>query len=76
MPEKKSIGRDFPLAPTSIPKAVDNTYVAKPMNIKSLDKINAEKKVKIAKELYQSNPTKVFRDAVDTMKNRLSKIKD
>jgi hypothetical protein len=30
MPEKKPKGRDFPLAPTSIPKAVDNTYVDKP----------------------------------------------
>lgn len=28
MPEKKKIGRDFPLAPTSIPKAVDNTRVS------------------------------------------------
>lgn len=30
MPEKKKIGRDFPLAPTSAPQSVDNTRVAKP----------------------------------------------
>ena len=30
MPEKKSKGRDFPLAPTSNPQAIDNTYVNKP----------------------------------------------
>jgi hypothetical protein len=30
MPEKKKIGRDFPLAPTSNPQAIDNTYVNKP----------------------------------------------
>jgi len=29
MPEKKSKGRDFSLAPTFIPQAVDNTYVNK-----------------------------------------------
>lgn len=29
MPEKKKIGRDFPLSPTSAPKAVDNTRVQK-----------------------------------------------
>lgn len=29
MPEKKKIGRDFPLAPTSAPQAIDNTYVQK-----------------------------------------------
>ena len=28
MPEKKKTGRDFPLAPTSMPQAVDNTRVA------------------------------------------------
>lgn len=28
MPEKKQKGRDFPLAPTSMPQAVDNTRVA------------------------------------------------
>ena len=28
--KKKPKGRDFPLAPTSNPKAVDNTYVNKP----------------------------------------------
>jgi hypothetical protein len=31
MPEKKKTGRDFPLAPTSIPQAVDNTSVKKRM---------------------------------------------
>jgi len=31
MPEKKKTGRDFPLAPTSMPQAVDNTYVKKPI---------------------------------------------
>ena len=29
MPEKKSKGRDFPLAPTSAPQAIDNTSVQK-----------------------------------------------
>lgn len=30
MPDKKT-GRDFPLAPTSMPQAIDNTYVKKKM---------------------------------------------
>lgn len=30
MPEKKPKGRDFPLAPTSMPQAIDNTSVQKP----------------------------------------------
>jgi len=29
MPEKKKTGRDFPLAPTSMPQAIDNTSVKK-----------------------------------------------
>lgn len=29
MPEKKPKGRDFPLSPTSMPQAVDNTRVSK-----------------------------------------------
>ena len=29
MPEKKKTGRDFPLAPTSMPQTVDNTRVSK-----------------------------------------------
>jgi hypothetical protein len=70
------INRDFPLAPTSQPQAIDNTYVKKPMNIKSLGKIDAEKKVKIASKLYKDNPSKVFSDAVDTAKNKLSRIKN
>ena len=77
MPDKKSKGRDFPLAPTSMPKAIDNTYVQKRMDkVKSVQKISAEEKLRLAKKLYQDNPSKVFRDALDTAKNRLSRIKD
>ena len=76
MAEKKKTGRDFPLAPTSMPQAVDNTRVQKRMGVKSAEKISAEKKLKIAKDLYKDNPTKVFSTAVDTMKNRLSRIKE
>lgn len=71
---KKQQNRDFPLAPTSLPKAVDNTYVKKPMGVKSIERMSAEKKIKIANDLYKSNPTKLFKDAVDTMKNRLGRL--
>lgn len=33
MPDKKT-GRDFPLAPTSMPQAIDNTYVKKTLPLK------------------------------------------
>lgn len=46
MPDKKT-GRDFPLAPTSIPKAIDNTYVSR--------------RPIIHKELYPSKPDYSFK---------------
>ena len=55
----------------------DNTKSKKPY-IKTPAKRNAEEKVKIAKDLYESSPVgyKYRQDILDTMKARLSRIKE
>jgi hypothetical protein len=72
------MNRDYPLAPTLMPQAIsDNTRVKKPY-IKTPAKRNAEEKVKIAKDFYESDPVKYKyrKDIVDTAKARLSRIKE
>lgn len=57
MPEKKSKGRDYPLAPTSIPKAVDNTGVYR-RNAKGEEAApyvkNSRTDLAIANEMYRN----------------------
>jgi len=55
----------------------DNTKSKKPY-IKTPAKRDAEEKVKIAKDLYESSPVgyKYRQDILDTMKARLSRIKE
>lgn len=55
-----------------IKATADATRVAKPM-VKSTQRSEAEKKLKIAKELYKDNPGKVFKTAVDSAQARLSR---
>ena len=52
---------------------VDNTVVKKPAG-KSLQRSEAEEKLKIAKKLYKDNPGKVFKTAVDSAEARLSRV--
>jgi hypothetical protein len=53
----------------------DNTRVKKPIVRPSLQRVEAQEKLKIAKKLYKDNPSssKVFSDAVDSAKARLSR---
>jgi hypothetical protein len=53
--------------------ASDNTMVKKPI-IRNLKKEEALEKLKIAKDLYKDNPSKVYKDAVDSAKARLSRV--
>ena len=59
-------------AQKGIKATADATRVAKPM-VKSIQRSEAEKKLKIAKELYKDNPGKVFKTAVDSAEARLSR---
>lgn len=44
------------------------------LKVKAANKISpAQEKLKIAKSLYQDNPTKVFSDAVDRAKEQVKK---
>lgn len=52
----------------------DNTLVRKPAIKPSKEMSDAKEKVKIAKQLYKDNPSKVFRDAVDSAEARLSRV--
>ena len=54
---------------------VDNTRVKKPIVRPSSQRVEAQEKLKIAKKLYKDNPSssKVFSDAVDSAKSRLSR---
>lgn len=58
MPDKKQKGRDYPLAPTSIPKAIDNTYVQK-RNARAEEAAphfkNSREDFAIANEMYRNS---------------------
>jgi len=73
--KQKKVG--YALKSMSEKMVSDNTKSKKPY-IKTPAKRNAEEKVKIAKDLYESSPVgyKYRQDILDTMKARLSRIKE
>jgi hypothetical protein len=73
--KEKKVG--YALKSMSEKMVSDNTKSKKPY-IKTPAKRNAEEKVKIAKDLYESSPVgyKYRQDILDTMKARLSRIKE
>ena len=74
--QQKKIGRDYPLSPTPEPMPTDNTSVSKVIpSFKNLQDVSLVEKVKIAKQLYKDNPSKVFKDAVDKAEKNLTNKK-
>ena len=69
----KTPTRKIKRAQTGIKAAVDNTRVQKPIVKPSVERTSAQEKLKIAKKLYRDNPSKVFKDAVDSAQARLSR---
>jgi hypothetical protein len=61
-------------AQKGIRATADNTRVKKNMVKSSSQLSEAQEKLKIAKKLYKDNPSKVFSDAVDSAKVRLSRV--
>ena len=69
----KTPARKIKRAQTGIEAAADNTRVRKPIVKPSVERTSAQEKLNIAKQLYRDNPSKVFKNAVDSAQARLSR---